>query len=128
MPSNLREKAAALAAKKYRIKDPLVIASAEAGDAQSGKPVHRFKVVAAADANGPALSLFLNERGEEVEASDALRRLFDRNILGVAGAAAPPAVTIQPNTNVLTLSPGQTVDETITVTIPKNAGPARADV
>jgi len=128
MPSTLRDKAAALAAKKHRIKDPLLIDSDETRDPESGKPIHRFKVVAAPHANGPALSLFLNERGEEAEASDALRRLFDRHVLGVTGAPAASPVTIQPDTNVLTLNPGQTLDETITVTIPKNAGPAKADV
>lgn len=128
MTSSMAEKAAAAAARKYHIKDPLVIDSAEARDPETGETVRRFQVVPAAHANGPALSLFLSERGEEAEASDARRRLFDRNILGVTGAPPPAGITIQPETNVLTLNPGQTLDETITVTIPKNAGPAKADV
>jgi hypothetical protein len=127
MPSNLREKAAALA-KKHRFRDPLVIDSAEARDPNSGKPVHRFRVVSAANANGPALSLYLNAHGEEAEASDALRRVFDRSVLGVKGASAAAPVTIQPDTNALTLNPGQIFDENLTVTIPKNAGPVKADV
>jgi hypothetical protein len=40
----------------------------------------------------------------------------------------PAAVTIQPDTNILTLNPGDTFQETITVTIPKNGGPVKADV
>jgi len=127
MPSNVREKAAALA-KKHRFEDPLVIDSAEASDPESGKPVYRFRVVSAANGNGPALSLYLNERGEEAEASDALQRVFDRYVLGVTGVPAAAPVTIQPGLNVLTLNHGQTVDENITVTIPKNASPTKSDV
>jgi len=36
--------------------------------------------------------------------------------------------TIQADTNVLTLNPGDVFSETITVTIPRNAGPAKADM
>jgi hypothetical protein len=91
MPSTLHDKAAALAAKKHRIKGPLLIDSAEAHDTESGKPIHRFKVVAATHANGSALSLFLNECGEEAEGSDALWRLFDRHVLAVTDALHLPS-------------------------------------
>lgn len=127
MSSHPREKIIALA-KKHHIKDALVIDCTEARHPESGKPVYRFKVVPEAHGNAPTLSLYLNEHGEEVEASDILRGVFDRHVLGVMGVRAAAPVTIQPNTNVLTLNPGQTLDETITVTIPKNAGPAKADV
>lgn len=127
MSSHLREKIKALA-KKHHIKDALVIDCTEARQPESGKPVYRFKVVPEAHGNAPALSLYLNERGDEVEASDILRGVFERHVLGVTGVRAAAPVTIQPNTNILTLDPGQTLDETITVTIPKNAGPAKADV
>jgi len=127
MPSNLREKAAALA-KKHSIQDPLVIDSAEAHDPESAKPIYRFRVVSAANGNGPAFSLYLDERGQEAEASDALRRVFDRHVLGVTVVPDAAPVKIQPNTNVLTLNSGETLDETIGVTIPKNAGTAKADV
>jgi hypothetical protein len=127
MASNFRKEAAALA-KKHRIEDAVVIDSAEGRDLESGKPLYRFRVVPAANGNGPALSLYLNEHGEEAEATDALRRLFDHHVLGVTGAPAVAPVTIRPDTNMLTLSPGETLDETITVTIPKNAGRAKGDV
>src|SRR5215469_18950576 len=127
MLPNLHEKAAALA-KKHHVKNPLVIDSGEARDPKSGTPVYRCRVVAAGHGNAPAVSLYLNEHGGELEPSDALRGLFDLHVLGVTGGPAAPPVTIQPSTNVLTLNPGQTLDETITVTIPKNAGPAKADV
>jgi len=58
----------------------------------------------------------------------ALPQLFDHTVLTTAGGLGRVPITIQPDTNVFTLNPGQTLDETITVTIPKNAGPAKADV
>lgn len=128
MPSNLREKAASSAAKKHHIKDPHVIDSREACDPKTGKPVHRFKVVPAAHANGPAISLFLNEHGEETAVSDALTGLFNPQVLGVTAGPLSAPVTINPSTNVLTLNPGQILDETITVTIPKNSASAKADI
>ena len=127
MSSHLREKVKALA-RKHHIKDSLVIDCTEARHPESGKPIHRFKVVPEAHGNGPALVLYLNEHGEEVEVSDVLRGVFDKHLLGVTGGPAVSPITIQPNTNVLTLNPGQTLDETITVTIPKSAGSAKADV
>lgn len=42
--------------------------------------------------------------------------------------AALAAVTVEPNTNILTLSPGETFSETVVVTIPKNAAPAKANI
>jgi hypothetical protein len=131
MPTKpLAHHAAALAAKSYSIKEPLVVDHAEALDPESKHPVHRFKVVDKAHANGPAFSVLLKADGEPVEASDTLEALFERPILSTGGApgsiSAP--VTIQPDTNVLTRNPGDTIDETITVTIPKNAGPAKVDV
>lgn len=127
MSSHMREKITGLARKRH-IKDALVIDCAEARHPESGKRIYRFKVVPESHGNAPALCLYLNEHGEETEASDTVRGVFDRHILNVAGMPAPIPVTIQPNTNVLTLNPGQTLNETITVTIPKNAGPAKADV
>ncbi len=127
MSSHPREKIIALA-KKHHIKDARVIDCTRVRQPESGKPVYRFKVVPEAHGNAPTLSLYLNEHGEEVEASDILRGVFDRHVLGVTGVPAAAPITVQPNTNVLTLNPGQILDETITVTIPKNAGPAKADV
>jgi hypothetical protein len=82
MSSHPREKIIALA-KKHHIKDALVIDCTEARHPESGKPVYRFKVVPEAHGNAPTLSLYLNEHGEEVEASDILRGVFDRHVLGV---------------------------------------------
>lgn len=124
------EQAAALAATNHKLKAPLIVDRAEALDPRSGEPVYRVTVVSAGDANGPAYSVVVGADGKPLPATHALEPLFDRTVLSTAAAgklsAAP--VVIQPDTNVLTLNPGDVVDETITVTIPKHAGTARADV
>lgn len=128
----IAEQAIALAAKLHKVEKPQVVDQAEATDPKSGKPIYRFSVVGAADANGPAYVLILNNRGETLKATHALESLFDRTVLTVGAAAGLRAgvapITIQPTTNYLTLNPGDTVDETITVNIPKHAGPAKVDV
>jgi hypothetical protein len=126
---SLAEQAAALAAKAHKLKEPLVMDCMEALAPKSGMPLYLFRVVSSANANGPAHTVILNERGEAVKASRKMEALFDRTVLTTAGPIpASPTITIQPDTNTLTLNPGDTIDETITVTIPKHAGPAKADV
>jgi Integrin beta chain VWA domain len=128
MHQQLHEKATAIA-KKHHIKDPVVIDSTEAQHPESDTPIYRVRLVPAADANGSALSLFLNEQGQEqTQPSDALLQAFDSHIVTVTGTPRTAAVTIQPDTNVLRLRPDQALNETLTVNIPKGAGPGKADV
>lgn len=128
---SLAQKAASLAAKAYKFKTPVVIDHAEAPDPKTKKTLHRFRVVSEEDANGPAYAVLLDERGEAVESSAAIEKLFAPQVGAapvVGGIPAGLPITINPASNVLTLNPTDTLDETITVTIPKNAGPPRADV
>jgi len=124
------ERAAAVAARIHKLKSALIVDQAEARDPKSGEPIYRVAAVSAADPNGPAYAVIVNDKGKQLPNTPALEQLFDRTVLSTAAASglglAP--VTIHPETNELTLNPGDTVDETITVTIPKNAGPAKADV
>lgn len=124
------DKAAAIAAQLYRLDAPLTVDSMQLPEPASGAPLYRFTVVDAADANGRAYTVLLDQHGAALEATPALRRVFEREraLLHTADAVALGPVLIQPASNVLTLNPGQVVDETITVTIPKNAGPVKADV
>lgn len=129
---SLAEQAAALAAKSHKLKEPMVVHTADATDPKSGKPIYLFKVVGAASGNEPTFTLILDDSGKALKAIETLEPLFDRTVLstGPVGGPRPVAapITIQPDSNILTLNPGQTIDETITVTIPKNAGPAKADI
>src|SRR5437660_1311552 len=112
---SLAEQGAALAAKIHKIKEPLVVDHAEALDPKSGTPIHRYTVVSSADANGQAHAVILTEHGEPLEVTHTLDALFDHNVLtGAAGGLPAAPITIQPDTNILTLNPGQTIDETIT--------------
>jgi hypothetical protein len=126
------EEAAELAAKVHKIKNPRIVHADQATDPESGKQVRLFRVVAAEKGNEPAQTIVLDDTGKPLELNPRLEALFDRTDVTVPSVAAPgPAaapITIQPDTNVLTLNPGQTFDETITVTIPKNAGSPKADV
>lgn len=126
------EKAAALAAKAHKIKKPIVVDHAQVPHPQSKKKTfYRFRVVSAENGNGPAHFVLLDEHGEAVESSSAIEALFTTSMGAVpafGGIAAGPPITINPNANSLTLNATDTLDETITVTIPKNTGPARADV
>jgi hypothetical protein len=130
MPASSIEQAAARVARTRNLAEPLVVDLAEARDPGSGRQVYRVKVVDATNANGPTHTVIFDEDGEELEAVFESVALFARAVLttaGTPGSIVAP-VTIQPSTNTLTLKPGDSVDETITVTIPKNAGPAKADV
>ncbi|AVR97845.1 hypothetical protein [Pseudoduganella armeniaca] len=104
----------------------LLVHAAELTDPASGITLHEFRVVAAADPNGLSWSLVLDADGTPRARPPAL------DPLALAAQpvrmAALPAITIQPDSNVLTLSPGDTVAETLVVTVPKHAGAARADV
>src|SRR5215470_521306 len=131
---SLADQAAALAARTHKFKDPLVVDRIESHDPKTQKPIYRFRVVSAANANAASYDITLNHEGEPVEATPAIDKLFDRSGFttsptggpAAGPAGGPPPITISPTTNDLTLNPSDTFDETITVTIPKSAGPAKA--
>lgn len=102
-PGALAERALAVIRKNRKVRDPVLVHTEQATDPATGETVHEFVAVSSADANGPQYRVVFDAKG-----------------------TAP--VTIQPETNVLTLNPGETLDETITVTIPANAAPSKADV
>jgi hypothetical protein len=124
------EQAMAHAAKIHKLKSPIVVDHVEAEDPGSRASVHRFTVVDAGQGNGPSYPVIVDEHGALVTQTPVLAQLFDRTVLSTpaSGLSGPGSATISPDTNVLTLNPGDMLDETITVTIPKNAGPAKADV
>jgi hypothetical protein len=121
---SLAQKATALATKAHKIKKPAVVEHAQALDPTTNQTLHRFRVTEE-DGNGPAYFVFLDERGEAVETSAAVEALFAPSVPpgpGTAPAPAAPPITINPDSNVLTLNPTDTLDETITVTVPAGNG------
>jgi hypothetical protein len=125
---SLAEAAAGVAAKVHSIKKPLIVDSVETLDPKSNAPQHLFRIVSAEDPNGPAYVVALNARGEAVDAERPAASAFDRTVLGISHVSPAAPVTINPDTNVFTLNPDDTLTETITVTIPKNTSTAQADV
>ena len=133
MDKSLAEKASALAAKTYSIAKPQVVDYAQAPHPESGSPTHWFRVVSAEEGNGPAYTVTVDERGRALDVPATFSSPFAAPAAGIPGVPGPTPipvapVTINPATNTLTLNAGEVLDETITVTIPKNAGPAKADV
>ena len=129
--------ALAWAAKAHKLRDALVVDHTQAVDPDSGEALHSIRLVSAAQANGPQHQVLIDAAGNVVEATTKHDALFSM-AHGPDGHAAPPApvpamapappITVAPDTNVLVLNPSDTLDETLIVTVPKNAGPAKADV
>ncbi len=126
----LANRAAAIAAKRHKIEAPLVVDYIEVMHPESHRKLHRFRIVSTNQPNGPAHDVTVDDHGEPVEVDRAHAPVFDRNNVTIAAGALPPVapVTIDPNTNVLTLNLGDTFNETLTVTIPKSGVAAKADV
>ncbi len=131
----LISRAIEMLAKAHRVKYPLLADHGEAIHPTTGRPIHLFTVVSAAEANGPVYRMMTDQEGKPLEKARELEALFDRGAEAgkpavvdrtVAPTAAP--ITIQPRENILTLKPGDAINETITVTIPKNARAPKADV
>lgn len=128
-PNSLAERALALIKKTTKLSDLVLTHSAQAVDSGTGETVYDFVAVSRADPNGPSHRVILSVDGsprERMPGPDPLTLASGPVRLEANTLAAP--VIIQPDTNVLTLNPGETLDETITVTIPKNSGTPKADV
>ena len=103
----------------------------------TGKTLTRFRAFRKGQANGEHFTVVLDEKGEEVD----LERLSasDREAvfappkwtIDPRELEAPPAlaaIKIDPLYNDLILEPDDSLHEVITVTVPKSAGVAKADV
>jgi hypothetical protein len=128
-PSPLAERALELLQKTRKLRKPVLVHSAHVVDPATGETVHEFVGVSSADPNGPSYRVILGADGsprKHVPGPDALTLASRPISVGRPVLAAP--VTIEPAVNVLTLNPSDTLEETITVTIPKNAGTPKADI
>lgn len=126
---SLADRALAKLQKLDKLNELVLVHSAQVVDPDTGEAVHEFVAVSRVDANGPSHRVILSADGsprEDMPGPDPLTLASSPVSVEASALAAP--VTIQPDTNVLTLNPGETLDETITVTIPKNAGTPKADV
>ncbi len=124
-------KAAESAARTHHLAEPLVIDREELRHPQKGSVVYCYRIVSAKRANDQPVEIFLDEHGKATEPIADWRKKVQGTtpsgrLLGVLPASS--LATISPNINDFTMNPGQSLDETITVTIPANAGTAKADV
>ena len=126
--SALIQRALALIQKDHEHDELVIVHSGEIGDTATGETLYEFLAVPAADPNGPSYGIVLAADGTLRERPAELERLAIASRPVHAEAAALAPITIQPDSNVLTLNPTDTFDETITVTVPANAGATKADI
>lgn len=126
--SALIQRALALLEAAHKHDALVIVHCGELGDSATGETLHEFLAVPAADPNGPSYGIVLAADGTPRERPAGLDLLSIASGPVLPGAAALAPITIQPDSNVLTLNPLDTIDETITVTVPKNAGATKADI
>lgn len=103
----------------------------EKDELTNGEPVFLFRGYNAADPNGKSFEVVMNKSGAEINREEAEkeagRKLFLSPLIEVNPAllfpfpAATGDITISPKENHLTLKECDTLDEVITVTIPKDS-------
>jgi hypothetical protein len=94
-----------------------------------GHPIHRFLAVTLEEPNAPPVEVILDDAGHVVEVGIERRRLFRRHVEQVPPhVTSAKAVTVDPAVNNLRLGECDTLRETITVTIPPEAGVVPADI
>jgi hypothetical protein len=127
--NSLTKRALALIKEITKLSELVLVHSAQAVDPSTGETVYDFVAVSREDPNGPLHRVILNADGspsDHMPGPDLLT--LASSPVRVEASTLAASVTIQPVTNVLILNLGETFDETITVTIPKNAGTPKADV
>ena len=100
--------------------------------------IFKFFVATAEAPNDPKYEIILDEQGKTVDvenlSKDDRANLFVRRDLVVNKQRLPlrpqadASITIKPSENILTLSPDETLEEIITVTIPKRSAALKVDV
>jgi hypothetical protein len=129
---SLAEQAAEQAARAHKIKDPIVVDQKVISAKADPIAVHRFTVASGRDPNGPSRVIALDASGKPVPFGDTRSRPPAVGRTGKEEPGGPPPgtaeITIAPDVNLLTLEPGETLDETLVVTVPANPKPAKADI
>jgi hypothetical protein len=94
-----------------------------------GHPIHCFFAVRLEEPNAPPVEVILDDAGNVVEVGIERRALFRPVIAPVPPhVTSAKAVTVNPAVNDLRLGECDTLRETITVTIPREAGIVPADI
>lgn len=127
-PHSLATRALALLKKTHKLREVALVHSAITVDAKTGEQIHEFIAVSPDDPNGRSFRTVMGADGSPRDHLPAPETaILSASALRLS-TSARAAITIQPDTNVLTLNPSDTLDETLTVTVPKNAASPIADV
>ena len=125
---SLATRALALLQKTHKRRRLALHHLAVAVDAKTGERIHEFIAVAPDDPNGPSFCVVMAADGSPRDHLPAPEPpILPASARPLSTSARAP-ITIQPDTNVLSLGPGDTVDETLTVTVPNNATSSIIDV
>lgn len=118
------------AAQVHKVSDAAVIDIAQAAQPGAGS-IWRLRMVSAGDPNGATLEVLIDERGRTIDATPERAAQFAlvpaTVVRSPLAAVERPPITISPDTNTLVLEYGDTLDEILTVTVPKNPR-TRADI
>ena len=98
MDKSLAEKASALAAKTYSIAKPQVVDYAQAPHPESGSPTHWFRVVSAEEANGPAYTVTVDDRGRALDVPATFSSPFTAPAASIPGVPGPTPIPVAPVT------------------------------
>ncbi len=129
--SSPTDTALAWVAKAHKLQDALVLDQAQLKDPASGQPLHWFRLASAAEPNGLSHEVIVDAEGRAAAGSRPGEVSADHDHAPTPAplpAPAAGAITIAPDTNTLVLTPTDTLDETLVVTVPKSAGVGKADV
>jgi hypothetical protein len=113
--------AKAWAASERGMDDAIVVDTVHATEAPGGERLQRVLLASAADANGATCTVIVSDDGRVLEDTAARAALFANAAPQILATAMPvdvPPITITPATNDLVLREGETLDETLTVTVP----------
>src|SRR5262245_3816719 len=101
----LEERALASIQRSKKLREVMLVHSAEAVDPESGDTIYEFVAVSADDPNGPPYRVILDEDGKSrktmPQPAEIERHGSTPHV--VPGTAPAGAIAIQPDTNILTL-------------------------
>jgi hypothetical protein len=136
-PKSLEARALKIIAEREKVTNLSIARSAEDTVPSTGTKLYMFSAIRKDEPNSPPYTVVLDESGEVVDPESLGKRegvtLFARgvplDVEKVLPLASPAAsITISPTDNDLTLNAGDSLDEVVTVTVPKDTGVSQVDV
>lgn len=114
---------------RYKIKSAVIRGMEEDEILSTGRKLYRFHIASEAKPNNAAHMVVFDDAGEEVNLGELDARENKTHFAAGPVNVSPLAgATIDPDANVLTLNPGDTSTEVITVRIPKSGAATKVDV